>query len=157
MATQTTYPSTQPAAVAGAQATMKPAEFVSRTVEGAAIGFGVAVEQGTSDKGIIAFNGGTVFGVTALDRSASGQTVVNGLITATASDTYGVGETAKVQRALGDMWVVCTTGCAAGDPVYVRPSNNTFQNSSANSGVQIVGARWDTTAAAGALAVLNFG
>lgn len=156
MAVQTNYDDTQPAAVAGAQATMKPAEFVSRTVETAAIGFGVAVEQGAADKGIVAFNGGTVFGVTSLDRSASGQTVANGQVTATTADQFGVGESARVQRK-GDIWVLCTTGCSAGDPVYVRPSNNTFQNTSANSGVQIANARWDTSASAGELAVLNFG
>lgn len=156
MATQTTYPDTQPAAVAGAQATMLPASIISRTVESAAVGFGRPVEQGTADKGCKLFDGGTVLGITLLDRSASGQTVTNGQVTAVTADSFGVGESARV-IVKGDVWVVSTTGNVAGDPVYVRPSNGTFQNSSANSGVLIAGARWDTTAGAGALAVVRLG
>lgn len=156
MAVQTSYPDTQPAAVAGAQATMIPATIISRTVESAAIGFGQPVEQGTADKGCKLFDGGTVLGITMLDRSASGLTVSSGQVTGHTADSFGVGESARVMTK-GDIWVVCATGCAAGDPVYVRPSDGTFQNSSANSGVQIAGARWDTSAGAGALAVARLG
>lgn len=156
MAVQTNYDETQPVAVAGAQATMIPATLISRTVETAAIGFGKAVAQGTSDKGAIAFAGGTVLGITVLDRSASGQTVEDGQITGQVADQFGVGESARVMTK-GDIWVVCATGCSAGDSVYVRPSNGDFQDSSANSAVQIVGARWDTSASAGGLAVVRLG
>ena len=145
MSTQTTYPSTQPIGAAGQQATMIDATIVSRTVEtSAGIGFGVAVEQGTADKGCILFDGGTVYGVTVLDQGATGD------------GEYAQYESARVMLK-GDIWVVCTTGCSAGDPVYVRPSNNTFQDSSANSGIQIANARWDTSAEAGALAILHLG
>jgi len=156
MAVQTNYPDTQPVAVAGAQATMIPATIISRTVESAAVGFGRPVEQGTLDKGCKLFDGGTVLGITLLDRSASGQTEAGGQVTGRTPDTFGVGESARVMTK-GDVWVVSTTGNAAGDPVYVRPSNGTFQNTSANSGVQIPGARWDTTAQAGQLAVVRLG
>lgn len=156
MAVQTSYPDTQPAAVAGLQATMLPASIISRTVETAAVGFGRPVEQGTNDKGCKLFDGGSVLGITVLDRSAAGTTVANGQITGRTADSFGVGESARVM-VKGDVWVVSTTGNVAGDPVYVRPSNGTFQNSSANSGVQIPNARWDTTAGAGALAVVRLG
>lgn len=156
MAVQTDYPDTQPVAVAGAQATMIPATIISRTVEGAAIGFGKPVEQGVSDKGCAFFDGGVVLGITLLDRSAAGMTVAAGQVTARTPDTFGIGESARVITK-GDVWVVSATGNAAGDPVYVRPSDGTFQNSSANSGVQIAGARWDTSAGAGALAVVRLG
>lgn len=156
MAVQTTYPDNIAPAVAGAQATMLPATFVSRTVETAAIGFGRPVGQGTADKGVVLFASGTVVGITSLDRGAAGHTVSSGQVTAHTPDQYGIGETARIQTK-GDIWVVCTTGCNAGDPVFVRPSNATFQTSSANSGVQIVGARWDTTATAGNLAVIRLG
>jgi hypothetical protein len=143
MALQTTYNETLSAAVAGAQATEIPATVLSRTVETAAgIGFGIAVEQGAQDKGCALFDGGTVLGITLLDRGATGE------------DKYVQYESARVMTK-GDIWVLCTTGCSAGDPVYVRPSNNTFQNSSANSGVQIANARWETSAGAGALAVVR--
>jgi len=159
MATQTTYLDNQPAAVAGAQATMLRGDILSRTVETAAIGFGVAVTQGTADKGIEAFGSGdtTFVGITLLDRSASGQTVVNGQVTATTADVFGVGESARVLAvgSGGDVWVICATGCSAGDSVFVRPSNGDFQDSNANSAVQIPGARWDTSASAAGLAVVR--
>lgn len=156
MAVQTTYSDNQPAAVAGAQATMIPATLISRTVETAAIGFGVAVEQGTADKGCIAFDGGTVLGITVLDRSASGQTVTDGQVASYTADVFGVGESARIMTK-GDIWVVCASGCSAGDGVFVRPSNGDFQDSNANSAVQIVGARWDTSAEAAGLAVVRLG
>jgi hypothetical protein len=156
MAVQTDYNDTQPAAVAGAQATMIPATLISRTVEVAAIGFGKAVEQGTADKGCILFDGGTVLGITVLDRSASGLSVTDGQVTADTPDVFGIGESARVMTK-GDIWVVCASGCSAGDAVWVRPSNGDFQDSNANSAVQIVGARWDTSAAATGLAVVRLG
>lgn len=158
MAVQTNYPDTQPAAVAGAQATMIPATIISRTVESAAVPFGRAVKQGTADKGCSLFGSGdtAVLGISLLDRSAAGTTVVNGQVTARTPDVFGVGESARVITK-GDIWVVCATGCSAGDPVYVRPSNGDFQDSSANSAVQIAGARWDTSAGAAGLAVVRLG
>lgn len=153
MAVQTDYLDNMPAGVPGAQATMRHADIVSRTVETAAIGFGRPVEQGVSDKGCKLFDGGTVTGITMLDRSATGATVVNGQVTGYTADSFGIGESARVMRK-GDIWLTCATGCAAGDPVWVRPSNGAFQNSNANSAVQVVG-RWETSAAAGALAVAS--
>lgn len=154
MSVQTTYPDVQPVAVAGAQATMIPATIISRTVETAAIGFGVAVEQGTADKGCVAFDGGTVLGIAMLDRSASGLTVSGGQVTGRTIDAFGVGESARIMTK-GDIWVTCATGCSAGDGVFVRPSNGDFQDSNANSAVQIPGAVWDTSAGAGELAVVR--
>lgn len=159
MALQTTYPDTQPAAVAGAQATMLRGDIISRTVETAAVPFGRAVKQGTADKGCSLFGSGdtTFIGISLLDRSASGQTVVNGQITAVTPDAFGIGESARIAAVGGggDVWVVCASGCIAGDGVFVRPSNGDFQDSNANSAVQIPGARWDTSASAAGLAVVR--
>ena len=148
MSTQTTYPDTIPASTAGALATMANGVIQSRTVETAAgIGFGVAVEQGTADKGVILFDGGTVSGITVLDQGATGDS------------EYAQYESARVAPVGSgvDIYVTCATGCSAGDDVYVRPSNGDFQDSSANSGVQIPGARWETSASAGGLAVIRLG
>lgn len=145
MPVQTVYPNTQPVAVAGAQATMIPATFISRNVEGAnAIPFGVAVSQGTTDKGIVA--GGTEYvGITSLDRSATG--------TAVTPDSFAPGASARVQTK-GDIWVVAAVVVAAGDPV-------TFTAAGALSntgGTPIPNSRWDTsTSAVGQLAVVRLG
>lgn len=158
MTVQTSYPDTQPVAVAGAQATMVPATIISRNVETAAIGFGKAVAQGTADKGCHAFGSGDtdVLGITLLDRSASGLSVTNGQVTGQTADTFGVGEPARIITE-GDVWVTVAADVTAGQPVYVRPSNGDFQPTNANSAVQIAGARWDTSATAGNLAVVRRG
>lgn len=158
MAVQTDYNETLSPAVAGAQATMIPATIISRTVETAAVPFGRAVKQGTADKGCALFGSGdtVVLGISLLDRSASGRTVTNGQLSGDIADRFGIGESARVITK-GDVWVVCATGCSAGDGVFVRPSNGDFQDSNANSAVQIVGARWDTSAEAGGLAVIRLG
>lgn len=158
MPVQTTYPDTQPAAVAGAQATMIPATIISRNVETAAIAFGKAVAQGTADKGCHAFGSGdtAILGIALLDRSASGLSVTNGQVSGQTADTFGVGESARIITK-GDVWVTVAADVTAGQPVYVRPSNGDFQPTNANSAVQIAGARWDTSATAGNLAVVRLG
>ncbi|WP_288431817.1 hypothetical protein [uncultured Stenotrophomonas sp.] len=155
MALQTNYPDTQPAAIAGAPATMLPATDISRTVEGAAIAFGKAVEQGAADKAVKPFAGGKFVGIALLDRSASGLTVTEGQVTGRATDAFGVGESARV-RTKGDIWVEAAIAVAAGDPVYVT-ALGTFVNAG-SSNVLVPGARWDTsTTAAGQLAVVRLG
>ncbi|MFC4729100.1 structural cement protein Gp24 [Coralloluteibacterium thermophilus] len=143
MALQTDYNETQPAAIAGAQATMIPATIISRNVEGAPIGFGVAVSQGAADKGIVA--GGAEFvGITLLDRSAAGE-----------NDTFRVGDSARVLTK-GDIWVVAAGAVNAGDAVAVG-SNGAF-SAAGEEDTAIPGARWDTsTTAAGQLAVIRLG
>lgn len=148
MALQTEYPDTQPAAIAGAQATMIPATLISRNVEGAPVGFGVAVEQGGTDKGVTAFAGGDYVGITLLDRSAAGE-----------NDTFRVGDSARVMTK-GDVWVVAAVAVAAGDPVHLT-EGGAFTNDAGDEedgNALIDGARWDTsTTAAGQLAVVRLG
>lgn len=158
MPVQTNYPDTQPVAVAGAQATMIPATIISRNVETAAIAFGKAVAQGTADMGCHAFGSGdtAILGIALLDRSASGLSVTNGQVSGQTADSFGVGESARIITK-GDVWVTAAADVTAGQPVYVRPSNGDFQPTNANSAVQISGARWDTSATAGNLAVVRLG
>ena len=156
MALQTSYNDTQPVAVVGAQATMIPATIISRTVEGAAIPFGKAVSQGADEKGCKAFGGAdtAIVGITLLDRSAAGTTVVNGQVTARTPDTFGVGESARIITK-GDIWVTASVAVNAGDPVFVIPATGAFAKTNASSAVQIAGARWDTTTTVAGLAVVR--
>lgn len=144
MALQTDYQDTQPAAVAGAQATMIPSTIISRNVEGAPVDFGVAVQQGATDKGAAAFAGGDYVGITLLDRSAAGD-----------NDTFRVGDSARVMTK-GDVWVVASVAVAAGDAVALTDAG-AFTNVAAEN-TAIPGARWDTsTTEAGQLAVVRLG
>lgn len=143
MALQTEYLDNQAAAVAGAQATMIPATLISRNVEGDPIGFGVAVEQGATDKGAVAFAGGEFVGITLLDRSASGD-----------SDTFRVGDSARIMTK-GDVWVMASVAVSAGDPVAVTGAG-AFTNV-AEDNTAIPGARWDTSTTDAGLAVVRLG
>lgn len=146
MATQDMYRATLRPAVAGQRATQIPATMISRNVETVAgLGLGLPVAQGVDDKGCKLFDGGTVLGITVRERSLTAE-----------ENKFLRYESARIMTE-GDIWAVCTTGCNAGDPVYARPSNATWQTSSANSGVQWVGARWDTSAEPGELAVIRRG
>ncbi|MBD7952708.1 DUF2190 family protein [Stenotrophomonas sp. Sa5BUN4] len=155
MALQNTYLDTQPAAIAGAPATMLPATEISRTIEGAAVAFGKAVEQGATDKSAKPFAGGNFVGIALLDRSASGLSVTAGQVTGRAIDAFGVGESARI-RTKGDVWVVAAVAVDAGDGVYLTDAG-AFTNAEADN-TAISGARWDTsTTAAGQLAVVRLG
>lgn len=143
MAVQTDYNATLAPAVAGAQATMVPATIISRNVEDAAIGFGVAVEQGDADKGATAFAGGSFVGITMLDRSAAGE-----------NDTFRVGDSARVMTK-GDIWVNASKAVDAGDPVYLTDAGAFTDVATDNTA--ITGARWDTSTTAAGLAVVRLG
>lgn len=146
MALQNNYPDIQPAAVRGMQATMIPATVISRTVEDVAgLAFGLAVAQGASEKGIVAFGGANLkfVGITLLDRSATGL------------DLFPQRASARVITK-GDIWVTASVAVAAGDPVYLTAAG-AFTNVATNN-TAITGARWDTsTTAAGQLAVVRLG
>ena len=150
MAVQTQYNTTQAAAVVGAQATMVPATIISRNVEpSAGIGFGRAVSQGTTDKGIVLFAtaANKFVGITLLDRSATGV--------AGNPDAFPQRASARVLTK-GDVWVTADVPVAAGDAVYLT-STGTFTNVS-TSNTAIAGARFDTsTTANGQLAVVRLG
>lgn len=141
---QSDYPETMPRGVAGWQNNMVPSTLISRTLEGdVELPFGSAVAQGVADKGCVPFGVGStaVLGIAIVDRSARGE---NG-------DGFAPKESVRIMTK-GAVLVVATVAVVAGNPVFVRPSNNTFQPTNANSAVQIAGARFETSADAGELA-----
>ena len=150
-AVQTNYAATLAPGVVGAQATMLPATIISRNVEpSAGLGFGVAVAQGATDKGIVAFGGAAnkFVGITMLDRSAIG--------TAAAPDSFAQRSSARVMT-IGDIWVQASVQVAAGDPVYLVAATGLFTNA-ATDNVAVPNARFDTsTTGANQLAVVRLG
>lgn len=151
MAVQTTYNETIDAARAGMRADMTPVVFASRTVEETAgIGFGIAVAQGTNDKGVHAFGSGDteVLGISVRERSVRPET----------PNQFARYESARIMTK-GTIWVMAANAVAAGDPVFVDPSDGSFTNAqdTAESLVQIANARWDTSTAGAALAVIRLG
>lgn len=150
MAIQTTYTDGLSAAFAGMVADTTPATIISRTVETAAIGFGLPVTQGANDRGC----DGDVSSATEI----TGITVRDQAVEAGTPDEYPAGETAALMRK-GSIWVTVTDagGVSPGDAVWVDLANGTFSNADVGSGngLKLPGCRWDTTGANGALARIS--
>jgi hypothetical protein len=151
MPIQTSYTETMRAGVVGAIVNTEPNNLISRTVEGAAIGFGVPVAQGAGDKGARATAAGDTaarfVGVTVREHSVRPET----------PNSFAVGETARVMTR-GVIWVTASIAVAAGDPVFVTVATGAFRNSAtatAGAEIQIPNSRFDTSAAAGALVQLR--
>lgn len=151
MSAQLSYAINQAIAYAGQLFSLATKDIISRSVETAAgIGFGVVVSRGT-DKDNQCLLGGTtgILGVTvrALDREGDD---------AAGAIEYAENETAAIMRD-GYIWAVCPTGCVPGDPVNFVEATGVL-DSGAPSGVGETGlddCYWDSTAAAGELAVLR--
>lgn len=146
---QPNYALTMRPAVAGMKADMSPETIITRQVEGAAgLGFGVVAVKGTGDRQVKAAAAGAAYaGITLLDPT------VAPLTQPTNPDQYPAGDIAQVMLK-GTVWVVAGEAVAAMDPVYFVPATGALMKT-ATANTLIPGARWDTSAASGALAVLR--
>ena len=123
----------------------------TRIVETAAgIGFGLAVSQGTGDRGCII--GGSAFvGITRADPTLARADLAPS--TSPGIDKYNQYDNAGI-LVMGDLWVIPDNAVTAGEAVYYSTTTGTLGHS---GGTVIEDARWMTTAAAGALAVVRLG
>lgn len=137
------YKGTIGTAVEGMLANMEPKTIISRMNEDTAmLGFGKAVFQGATDRGVTTTVGTAAefVGITALDRSA--------YVTADQSaEGFRAGDEARILRR-GVIWVKVAAAVAPRDPVHIA-ADGTFTNT---GGVAIPGASYDNTAAADGLA-----
>lgn len=139
MAIQTTYSDRIGLGYAGQVTDMTLTDIVSREVETAAVGFGKPVIQGTADHGCKVGAAGVFIGITVRDVTLPPGN----------ADEYGVGDTAAIMTK-GTMFVTAGEAVVAGDVVYRTTAGVLNKTSSGNT--LIVGARWETSAASGALA-----
>jgi hypothetical protein len=148
-AVQTNYNQTMRPALAGMKTDMSPETIVSRQVEGAAgLAFGAVAVKGTGDRQVKASAAAAAFaGIALIDP------VLSPLTPPTNPDQYNAGEMAALMLK-GTVWVVAGEAVAAGDPVYFVPASGALMKT-ATGNTQIANARWDTSAASGALAVLR--
>lgn len=149
MAVQTTYLENMAAAYAGMIVNTEPNNLISKLVEtSGGIGFAVPVIQGTADDQCdeVAASTDVIIGITVRDQS-------------TTSDTFAQYDSALLMQR-GVLWVTVTDagGVSAGDPVWVKVSDGTFSNADAGTdgSIKINNARWETSAANGALAAIRF-
>ena len=150
MSAQTSYTIKQGEAYAGLIYAQAPHDIVSRAVETAAgIGFGVAVSRGTDpDTQAVLAEATGFLGITI--RSLEKEGAAN-----TGAIKWNQYETAGILRE-GYIWAVCPTGCVPGDLVNYVDDTGVLDSGAATAGeTQLDGAKWETTASAGELAVIR--
>lgn len=145
---QASYAERMPVAYAGMIANMTNYDSDTRTCETAAgIGFGLAVGQGTDDKGVI-------LGVSAAAEFV-GITIRDVTLVHDTADKYAQYDNVNVLTE-GDIWVTTGGVVNAGDNVTVAAATGVL-STAATSGSQfdVAGARWMTSAGNGELAVVR--
>ncbi|UXY55381.1 structural cement protein Gp24 [Pseudomonas tohonis] len=150
MAVQTNYSENIRRAVPGMLVDMIPKTLLSRTIEDSAgVGFGIAVCQGTQDKGVRKFNGdfvGKFVGITVRERSLNAE-----------ADGFKQYDSVRVITK-GAVWVLPSVAVAPRDPVYLIPSTGAFSNVAGVDNILVPGASWDTrTTAANQIAQVRLG
>lgn len=147
MATQTNYRNEQRAALEGMIGNTEPNNLISREVEGAAIGFGKAVKQGTADTGVEA--------ASATDDVVRGITVRDQSVDAESPNEFAVGDSALVMTR-GLVWVTAYDNVEAGAPVYVAVNNTSDKfTDTTTSNLAVPNAIFETSGAADELVLVR--
>ncbi|MBQ0802999.1 MAG: hypothetical protein KBT76_14805 [Sulfitobacter litoralis] len=141
---QGTYDTEMAVGYAGMEAdTSGPRDVASRIIETAAVAFGLAVGRGTAD-GSAKISGGGFEGITIEDKTRT-------------ADQYAVGEVAAVKRK-GSVWVVADGAVTpAGTVTYTEATGAIGVKAVATGIVAIPNAKFETTAADGALVRVYLG
>jgi hypothetical protein len=138
---QSTYLDNIPVGYLGAIANEEPRTLISRNVEDVAgIAFGLAIMQGTEDKGCVVSDGSGYLGVTVRDQS----------VDPASPDAFEENANARIMTE-GVIWVANSGGVVAGDIVHVLAAGALGKT----GGTLVANARWDTTALTGELAQLR--
>lgn len=139
-AIQTTYNETLDVGFVGQVSDMGLSDIISREVETAAgINFGLAVVQGTGDHQCKLGAAGVFLGITVKDVT----------LDAAKADKYAQYDTCAIMTR-GVIFVTAGEAVVAGDAVYRTAAG--VLNKTAAGNTLIANARWETSAANGALA-----
>ena len=149
MSAQTSYSINQRIALAGMLAAVHNHDIISRSIETVAgADFGIAVGRGTDkDKQAVIGLGSSFLGLTvrSLERENANNDTVK----------YSETETAGVLRE-GYIYAICPSGCNPGDPVNFVNATGVLDSGAAVAGETLIdNATWDSTAAAGELAIIR--
>jgi hypothetical protein len=138
---QSTYADNIAAGYVGGLVNEEPKTLISRSVEDSGgLDFGLAVMQGSEDKGCVVCDGSDFLGVTVRDQS----------VDPASPDTFEYQSEARIMTE-GVIWVANSGGVSAGDPVVALADGALGTSSSPI----VANARWDTTADDGELAQLR--
>lgn len=142
-AVQTNYADNIGAAYAGAIANTERGNLISRNVEDSGgIAFGLAVMQGSEDKGCTVSDGTSFLGVTVRTQDRDPD----------SPNEFAFNESARIMTK-GVIWVANNGGVNAGDNVEALADGELGSSTDGN----VSGARWDTSAEDGELAQLRLG
>jgi len=149
MPAQIAYDRLHPVAYAGLIYAQAPHDIISRSIETpAGAAFALAVSRGTDADNQAVIGGTDFIGITAriLDKEGAANT---------GAIQYDEDDTAAIIRS-GYIWAVCPTGCTPGDLVNYVAATGVLDSGAAVAGEeQLNDAVWDSTAAAGGLAVIR--
>lgn len=149
MVAQTSYAINLAIAIHGQLYSLATSDIISRLAEGAAgIGVGVAVSRGTDPDRQMLLGGATNYlGITI--RSLDRENDVN------TGDVIFLEKAAASVLRKGYINLICPTGCVPGALAFYDDVTGIVDAGTAGVGdTQITNAYWDTTAAAGEIAVL---
>ena len=149
MTVQTSYTLQQGVGYAGQLFDVNPHEIVSRTVETVAgAAFGLAVGRGTDKAEQVLVGTADFTGITI--RSLDKEGAIN-----TGAIQWNENDAAGILRE-GYIWAICPAGCTAGDQVKYLTATGVLDAGVAGVGsMQLDGAQWDSTAAAGEVGVIR--
>jgi hypothetical protein len=138
---QSTYADNIAVGYVGAIANEEPRTLISRNVEDSGgLAFGLAVMQGSEDKGCVVGDASDFLGVTVRDQS----------VEASSPNIFEYQSDARIMTE-GVIWVANSGGVDAGDPVVALSDGALGTGSSPI----VANARWDTSADDGELAQLR--
>lgn len=145
MALQTTYSETMPAYAIGRRGNMEEWNTITRTLEQAtALKFGVPVQRGAGEHGIVIFTTGDFLGISEANVVLGNNT----------PDQYEQYQSVPVcERGVIGVGVG-VGGAVAGAPAYYIAATGLWTVTSAGN-VAVPGAEFDTTAAAGGVALVR--
>ena len=141
-AVQTTYADKQATAYNGMVADTRLTDILSREVEDATLGFGLAVIKGTAEDQVKVGAAGTYIGITVKDVTLAPPA------NAANVDQYIAGQTCAVITR-GAVWVVAPATITAGQPAYYTSAGVVTNVSSGNTAIS--GATFETGGASGDL------
>lgn len=149
MSAQTSYDINQGKALAGLIYALAPHNIISRSVETTTgIEFARAVSRGTDADNQTVVGGNSFLGITirSLENEGAAET---GALKLEQNQTAGI-------MVEGYVWAVCPTGCVPGDAVNYNTTTGVLDSGAPVAGENSLDdASWETTAAAGELAVIR--
>ena len=144
MPIQTTYSAVFAPGFPGMQANQEPATISSKLVEDASLAFGVPVFKGTRDQGVTATVGGAFEGISMADKTVRPSSLF--------IDRYSQFDAVATMKK-GVIFVITTSSCVAGEPVFVTAGGQFSDVASGDTALP--GVTFETSGSAGALVKLR--